>query len=184
MLDLLTRSRSVVWLASLVLVLAVAGLSLWLVWSRADPDPVTSGNSAYAKGDWSRAADLARTRLKATPGDLEAIRLLARATARLGRDSTANALFARLGSVALQSEDLFLLGLGLSRSRQAAEAERVWERALAMDAQHPETLEQLALLYTSRNRLGEAAVLADRLSSQPGWELQGRTDAGLSSIRA
>ena len=70
--------------------------------------------------------------------------MLARATARLGRDSTANALFARLGSAALQSEDLFLLGLGLSRSGQAEKAERVWERALAKDSEHAETLEQLS----------------------------------------
>ena len=71
-----------------------------------------------------------------------------------------------------------MLGLGLNRSGQAAEAERVWERALAIDAHHPETLEQLAMLYTSRNRLAEAAVLADRLSRQPGWELRGELTLG------
>ena len=38
-----------------------------------------------------------------------------RATARLGRDVSANGLFARLGTAALQAEDLYLLGIGLNR---------------------------------------------------------------------
>jgi tetratricopeptide (TPR) repeat protein len=178
MLKFLTSARSVVWLASLVVFLAVVGLGLWFLKYHTDSDLVARGKSVYATGDWGRAADLARARLKAAPADPGALRLLARATARLGRDSTANALFARQGSAALQSEDFFLLGLGLNRSGQAAEAVRVWERALAMDAHHPETLEQLALLYTSRNRLAEAAVLADRLSREPGWQLHGELILG------
>jgi predicted CXXCH cytochrome family protein len=183
MLKRLKRARSVVWLASSMVILAVlAGLGFWFLKNHADSDPIVRGKSAYAAGDWSRAADLARARLKAAPNDPGALRLLARATARLGRDSTANALFAKLGSAALQSEDLFLLGLGLNRSGQAAEAERVWERALTKDAHHPETLEQLALLYASRNRLIDAAVLADRLSTQPGWQLQG--ELMLGSLRS
>ena len=131
MLNLVRRLRKLVWLAALLLVLAAVGLGLWFMKSRRDSDAVIRGNAAYSSGDWGRAADLARARLKAAPDDSGALRLLARATARLGRDSTANALFARLGSAALQSEDLFLLGLGLNRSGQVAEAERVWERALA-----------------------------------------------------
>jgi len=157
---------------------AAAGLAFWIVRVRTEARVLTQGKSAYAAGEWSVAANLARRRLKSSPGDVEALRLLARATARLGTDSTANALFARLGSAALQSEDLFLLGLGLSRRGQAAQAERAWERALAIDAQHAETLEQLALLYTARNRLAEAAVLAERLSRRPGWELRGELTLG------
>jgi tetratricopeptide (TPR) repeat protein len=177
-----TRSPSVIWLASLALVLAAAGLAFWVVRVRTDATVLTHGKSAYAADEWARAADLARKRLKSTPGDLEALRLLARATARLGNDSTANNLFARLGSGALQAEDLYLLGLGLSRRGQAAQAERTWVRALALDAQHAETLEQLARLYTARNRLAEAAVLAERLSRRPGWELRG--ELALGSLRA
>src|SRR5690242_18186333 len=91
---------------------ALVGLGLgtaWTWWRRAG-DLVARGTSAYAAGDWSRAADLARRRLKTAPEDIGALRLLARATARLGRDAPANALFARLGAPALQAEDLFLLG--------------------------------------------------------------------------
>jgi tetratricopeptide (TPR) repeat protein len=78
-----------------------------------------------------------------------------------------------MGSAALQAEDFYLLGLGLSRSGQVEKAARTWERALAADASHAEALEQLASLYTARNRLAEAALLADRLSMQPGWEVRG-----------
>ena len=34
------------------------------------------------------------------------------------------------------------------------------------------------MLYTSRNRLAEAAVLADRLSRQPGWQFKGELTLG------
>jgi tetratricopeptide (TPR) repeat protein len=182
MLQLLNRSRSFVWTACILLVLGVVTFGLWFIAFRQHLDLVAHGRAAYATGDWSRAADLARTRLRAAPTDPEALRLLARASARLGRDSSANALFERLGSTALRSEDLYLLGLGLNRSGQSARAERVWERALALDAHHPELLEQLALLYTARNRLAEAAVLADRLSTRPGWQLRG--ELLLGSLRS
>lgn len=182
MLKLVRLFRRLAWLTALVVVLAAVGLGLWFLTYRAASDLVARGNSEYATGDWGGAADLARARLKVAPNDPGALRLLARATARLGRDSTANSLFARLGSATLQPEDLFLLGVGLNRSAHAAEAVRVWERALTLDAHHPETLEQLTSLYASRNRLAEAAVLADRLSRQPGWQLQG--ELMLGSLRS
>ena len=120
----------------------------------------------------------ARGRLKTAPQDVAALRLLARSTARLGRDGPANALFARLGSPALEPEDLYLLGLGLSRSGELEKAERVWKRALAQDSGHAETLEQLIRVYAARNRLGEAEVLAERLAKQPGWEMRGELARG------
>ena len=86
---------------------------------------------------------VARGRLKRAPDDRQALRLLARATARLGRDGQANALFARLGSSALQPEDLFLLGLGLNRGGQKESAERVWEKGLVLEPNHAEMIEQL-----------------------------------------
>jgi tetratricopeptide (TPR) repeat protein len=171
-------SPSVWILASLLVIVAL--VVLWLGFSNhlRNSDLVSRARTAYIAGDWNRAAVLARSQLKAEPTDREALRLLARANARLGRDSAANALFARLGSAALQSEDLYLLGLGLSRSAQTAEAARVWERALALEANRPEALEQLASLYSTQNRLAEAAILAERLSRQPGWQLKGELALG------
>ena len=182
MRKLVTRLRQVNWLTSLSLFCVAGGLGLWFFKLREDANAVGRGNAAYVSRDWSSAADLARARLKKAPNDLDALRLLARATGRLGRDSIANALFAKLGSAGLEPEDFFLLGLGFNRSGKTAEAERLWERALAIDAHHPDALEQLALLYTARNRLAEAAVLADRLSQQPGWQLQG--ELLLGSLRS
>src|SRR5262249_38639039 len=138
-------------LASLLAFVAMVGVWYALTNCFRTPDLVTRGTSAYVTGDWNRAADLARSRLKAAPTRREALRLLASANARLRRDSAANALFARLGSAALQAEDLYLLGLGLNRSGQMAEAARVWERALALEENRPETLDQLISLYTAQN---------------------------------
>ena len=166
------------WLGIVLGALALAGLGLgWTSWRR-DSDFLEQGASAYAKRDFRRAAELARRRLKGAPEDGEALRLLARATARLGRDIPANALFARLGSSALQAEDLYLLGLGLDRAGRKEEAGRLWEKGLALQPDHPETIVQLIVRDTAQNRLAEAAQLAERLARQPGWELRGELDLG------
>ncbi len=116
------------------------------------------------------------------PHDVEALRLLARSTARLGRDEPANAMFARLGSEALRGEDLFLLGRGLMRSGRVPEATAVWEQAIGLEPNHGEALEQLIAVLSSRNRLIEASGLAERLARLPGFEL--RAELSLASIRA
>ncbi|MFI5457799.1 MAG: multiheme c-type cytochrome [Isosphaerales bacterium] len=162
-----------------VLVLALVGVGLrWKGW-RPGSDLLTQGAAAYSEGDWSRAADLARLRLKAAPEDAEALRLLARSTARLGRDVPANALFARMGSPALQAEDLFLLGLGLDRAGQREAAGRIWEKALRLGPDHAETIDQLIIRNTAQNRLTEAAQLAERLARLPGWEVRGGLTLGV-----
>ena len=121
--------------------------------------------------------------MKGAPDDREALRLLARATARLGRDAPANALFARLGSAALQAEDLYLLGLGLDRAGQKEAAGRVWETGLALEPDHAEMMAQLIILDMAQSRPAEAAHLAERLARQPGWELRGEPRPGYIPIR-
>jgi tetratricopeptide (TPR) repeat protein len=161
--------------------LILAGLllgGLFLFWPRRADSLLHRGAAAYGRGDWSGASDLARHRLRIAPDDSEALRLLARATARLGRDAPANALFARLGKDSLRAEDYFLLGLGLYRAGRSDSAVGLWEKALADDPDHGETLAQLALAYTSRNRLIEAARLYERLAKLPGWELRGELSLG------
>jgi tetratricopeptide (TPR) repeat protein len=161
-----------------IAMIIIGGLGVAWRSSRRSADPMALGSSAYAEGDWSRAADLARRRLKTVPGDLEALRLLARSTARLGRDGQANAMFARMGSEALEAEDLLLLGKGLDRAGRKEEAGRVWEKALRLRPDHAETLEQLVIRDTAQNRLAEAAERAERLARQPGWELRGELNLG------
>jgi tetratricopeptide (TPR) repeat protein len=158
------------------------GLGAWWTSWRREVDGPARGAAAYAAGDFSRAAELARQRLKAAPGDVDALRLLARATARRGRVTSANALFARLGSSALEAEDLYLLGLGLDHAGQKGAAGRAWERALELRPDHAETMAQLIILEMSRNRLVQAAALAERLARQPGWEFRSALD--LATLRS
>jgi tetratricopeptide (TPR) repeat protein len=168
-----------VWLSAIALgCLALAGVVWgWTSW-RSSAGLVARGTSAYAQRDFRQAADLARRRLKDAPEDVEALRLLARATARLGRDAPANALFARLGSAALQAEDLYLLGLGLNHVGQKESAGKVWEKGLAIDPDHAEMIEQLMMLDAARSRVAEAARLAEQLAKQPQWELRGELAVG------
>jgi hypothetical protein len=100
----------------------------------------------------------------------------------MGRGGQSNALFARLGEDALAAEDLYLLGLGLKQAGQVDSALAIWEKALGLDRDHAELIEQLALAYTARNRLVEAAQLYERLSEVAGWEVRGGLNLG--SLRA
>ncbi len=164
------------------LVLAGVGVAMtWQTWGQGS-DLMARGAVAYSEGDWRQAADLARRRLKAAPQDVEALRLLARTTARLGRDGPANALFARLGSDALEAEDLYLLGIGLDRAGRSADALRMWEKSIQLQPDRAETLDRLIVQDMARNRLTEAAQLAERLARHPGWELRG--ELALAVLRA
>ncbi len=167
-------------IGSVVALGVLAIMSLGVAWKRSRPgsDLVPRGVAAYAAGDWHGAADRARRRLRESPGDIEALRLLARSMARLGRDAEANALFARLGSSALQAEDLLLLGKGLDRAGRKDDAGRIWEKAIRLEPDHAETLEQLVIRDSARNRIAEAAELAGRLAQRPGWEFRGELDLG------
>jgi tetratricopeptide (TPR) repeat protein len=163
---------------------ALAALGLGWIWLGRGRHSLPSADaaSAYAQGDFPRAAELARASLKNSPSDKESLRVLARSTARMGRHVAANALFARLGEHALQAEDRFLLGVGLRRAGQVDDARRVWEGALHQDPIHAETIEQLVDLYIPRNLVAEAAELAEQLARQPGWELKG--ELRLATLRA
>jgi Flp pilus assembly protein TadD len=162
----------------MVLAVSTVVVAGW-TWWQLRPGGLAQGSAAYASGDYQQAADRAKQRLKVSPQDSEALRLLARSTARLGRDAPANALFARLGEKALQAEDLFLLGVGLDRAGRKDAAEKVWLDGLALEPDHPELIERLIVQDTARNRLAHAATLADRLARRPGWEFWGELDQGM-----
>src|SRR5262249_24579575 len=81
-------------------------------------DLAATGGRAYQRGDWGEAAARARELLKTRPTDAGATRLLARSSARLGRDDAALALFERLGSGAWEAEDNLLMGRILARREQ------------------------------------------------------------------
>ena len=166
-------------LAILAGAIILAGCGLWLTISLLPVDRVKQGWSAYAHGDWEVAAERARERLKTVGDDANALRLLARASVRLGRDPSALAVFGRLGSGGMNPDDLCLLGIALLRSGNSRGLE-VWEQALAAQPDHAETLFVLTQAYYNRDRLDAALLTARRLAGCRGWE--GRAQAMLGAI--
>jgi len=143
-------------------------------WMHPGPDPLTEARSAYAKGDWERAADLAKKLLKTKPGDPDVLRLLARASVRLNRDEMANAIYnGRLGASEMQPEDFFLVGLTIVRAGRQDLALEVWEKSLKSAPDHPELLDHLARLSFRLQHLDQSAAAARRLATLPGWEARG-----------
>jgi len=159
-------------------VLLVGSLLLTLAsvawWRGSTPSPgnlLRTGFSAYERGDWELAARLAKQHLRTSAGDLDALRLLARASVRLGRDSSAISLFEQIGPPGMMSEDLYLLGVCLKRMGNRRGAE-VWEEGRLADPDHPEILEGLAQTYFELDRFRDAADAATRLARNPKWQLR------------
>jgi tetratricopeptide (TPR) repeat protein len=172
------RSR---WFLGLWAVVAALGGGTWLLIRDGrdpDDDPFGRGVSAYHHGDWQAAAAEARAILKARPSDDRALRLLARASARLGRDDSAEAIYRKLGTGRMEAEDLFLLGRGLLRRGLTGPA--LASLGAARDAQpdHAETLDALAQYWAESRSLTDAADAAERLMRQPGWEVRGALRLG------
>jgi tetratricopeptide (TPR) repeat protein len=137
-------------------------------------DPLTDARAAYAEQNWSRADDIARARLRIDNKDPEALLILARTSIRLGRDRLASDIYERrLGSGAMQAEDLFLSGVSLSRQGKEDMALDLWEKAEKKSPDQPEYLLSLANLLARKQHLDEAVKLAHRLSQIPGWEAVG-----------
>ncbi len=169
--------KYVVWTALVVFAIGCTGALVAYVGQRS-VDPASEAAAAYQRKDYTRAAELARGRLKTAPSDLAALKVLARASARLGRDTAANAMFSKLGSEALDAEDLFLLGVGLDHAKQKDSAEAVWKKAISLRPDHGECLSELIVRDLEQSRIGEAADRAAQLSRIPGWELRGELKLG------
>ena len=159
------------WLGVIVLLALLAGCGLWWRWAHGSADPIWRGQDAYARGDWKEAASLARDRLKVAAGDPGALRLLARASVRMGHDSLAMAIYHRLGPQAMLPDDLCLLGIALNRDGNGRSLE-VWEQARSVEPNHAETLFELTRAYLARDQFAKAAETGRRLLSAPGWEIR------------
>lgn len=140
--------------------------------------PLEEGLAAYARGDWQGSAGSARLALESDKNNTEALRLLARASARQGRDDSAVAIYRRLGGKALEAEDLFLLGRGLLSKGQTEPALAALGAARDINPNHAETLDALGKHHASTNALLEALDLAERLASQDGWKARGLARVG------
>jgi hypothetical protein len=167
--------RRTAWVVGLALAVVLAGaaavVAVRVGWAY---DPGRQAEEAYRKGDWDRAAHLARARLRIDPNDLDSVRMLARASARLGRLDTAMALYnKRLGAEMMQTEDFFLLGQALAQAGRAEMAMQIWNKAAQTPPDHPEMLDGLARLQATQGRIEEGADAASRLAKVPGWEARG-----------
>jgi tetratricopeptide (TPR) repeat protein len=151
-------------------------------WPRLASRVPPQGVVAYDRGDWQTAAAIARDQLRLAPSDVGSLRLLARASARLGRDDSARALFGRLGTAALQPEDLFLLGLVMNRLGKPELAVDSWELAATKDANHPEALNALATTYREQQQFAAALDHAVRLEKLPLWAAQ--ADLQMAAVHA
>src|SRR4051812_9003763 len=106
----LRRSGRVVRWTGLAVLLAIGAYAAWLARS---VGPLAKAEHAYRQGAWREAAAEATRLLKAEPTRVEALVLLARAEARLGRNQAARGLYRRLDPQGLEAEDYFLVGRGL-----------------------------------------------------------------------
>jgi tetratricopeptide (TPR) repeat protein len=165
-----------------VVIVLVCVAGVYLAWSRWAASSVARGVAAYQHRQWSEAIRLASERLQTAPDDAQALRLRARASARLVRFPEAQALYSRLADGDLEAEDYFLLALGLSLSGQALPAQQALERALAADPNHDEALHLFVVVAYDRAQRLDAALAAERLARRPGWEAKG--DLLLGMIRA
>ena len=166
-----------------------AGCSRGRDWSLAGPgrtvsDPLSEGWAAYERGDWETAASLARAASRLKADDADALRLLARASVRLGRDDSARTLFHRLGRQAMLADDLCLLGISLTRTGDRQGALQVWEQARSSDPNHAETLFELTRAYFAVDRPIAAAETGRRLAAVSGLGSPGRITAGCNPVGA
>ena len=150
-----------------------------LAWVATPADsPGKAGWAAYERGEWETAASLARARLKAKGDDTDALRLLARASVRLGRDESPTTFFHRLGPQAMLADDLCLLGIALTSMGDKPGALQVWEQARSLDPNHAETLFELTRAYQAADRPLAAAETGRLLSARPGWEARAESLLG------
>lgn len=152
-------------------------------------DRMAEAASAYERGDWSRASDLARQALRARADDEEALRIYARALARLGRDSSAWAIYdGRLGVERMRPEDYFLVGTLLARRDELDPALAVWKKGATIAPDHPELLDALSKLAIRLKWLDQANEAARRLARFPNWRarallLRGEIETSLDNPR-
>jgi hypothetical protein len=141
--------------------------------------PLVSARSAYDREAWEEAASRAREALRAAPSSTDAARLLARSSARLGRDDLALTLLGRFGPDDLEAEDHFLLARILARRDQPAAARAQLWKAHDKAPSHGEVLNDLIRGLAREDALAKAVELAVALRDVPGWGVRGGITLGV-----
>jgi tetratricopeptide (TPR) repeat protein len=181
--------RSATFVLAAILVLGATVYATWRngLWVRlvgrspASSSALQQGLDAYKHKDWGLAAERARARLAEAPGDRAAIRLLARASARLQRDGPAEALFHRVESM-WESEDYNLIGRLLARKGELEMADDAWRMSVNSDPHRAEALASLVDVSIKRDQLEEAKTFAEKLATLTDWRV--RALVSLADIRA
>ncbi len=158
--------------AALVALLGTGVLLLWGQRGQPSATPLDDSSRAYDAGDWEVAATAARRHLAAHRNDPAAIRLLARSSIRLARDSIAQPLYQRLAPELLGAEDLYLMGSVMQRAGDRMGSIRFWEQALPLQPDHSEALFALGSRYLEGEQYHIAAQAASRLAALPEWRCQ------------
>ena len=162
-------------IAGACVVVALVLGSLVVGWSWLRPvDPLEAARSAYLRRDWNAAEDSARLAVRRSTTDRAALRLLARVSARLGRDGTAQTLFRQLGAADAEAEDFFLLGGTLADQGDDPQAVLMYEQARKIDPSHAENLQALANWYLKADYpLAAVETLASdpKRSAETAWML-------------
>ena len=157
-----------------VVLIAVVTIVYALLPRRSAVEGPIAAQQAYERKDWQQAADWARSRLKTDESDTSALRMLARTSIRMGKDSTAAAIYnGRLRAEPMEPEDYYLMGLSYTRQGDDELALKAWSKGVAEAPDHPEMLLSLANLMARRQHFDETVDLAGRLAKIPGWEAAG-----------
>ena len=166
------------------IIVMLAGVIFLIAWAVREQsrNPLNEGQAAYRREDWPAAEACARAALKINSSDPQALQLLARTSARQGRDDSTEAIYRRLGTKFMEAEDLFLLGRGLLVRGQVGPALASLGAARDLDPDHAETLDALSHYWAQAGSLADAVDAAERLSKQPGWEVRG--DVRLGRLRS
>ena len=164
----MTTKRRIGLMLAFVVLAGGAGAAWWL--SAGPPaDPLAPGWSAYERGDWKAADAVARAHLAVHREDPAALRLLARASGRLGQDDTARRIYQRLGVDTLKPEDHLVLALGLQRQGRSDAARDTLGFALQDDHDHAEARYMLARMDLDADRPHRALALIRDLAANPEW---------------
>jgi tetratricopeptide (TPR) repeat protein len=172
--------RRIIWSIAALISLSAIGLAALqrsetlkrglVEWTRHGSSSHITAATAYEQGNWKQAAELSGQLLKTKGDNPDALRVYARALARLQRDRTAAAVYDRLGAARLEPEDFFLLGLGFTRAGNLERAFEIWNKGIRISPDHAQMLDHLARLSVRLQRLDEAAEAAHKLERLPGWE--------------
>ena len=167
------RLRTVA-IGAILMAATAGGIGLWSTRRHATTGDHSPATRAYREGKWALAADLARETLTVRREDRETLRLLARASARLGRDDAAMAIYQRwFNQSGLETEDLLLVGMIQQRQGRTDTAARALNKVLSSKELSSRLLAELTQVCTKGRHWDVAIPAAERLSRQPGWEARG-----------